>query len=87
MTEGLNMTTISRSLWFICIVVLLGLDILGTEAVGKPLQALEFGLVLPDCSMGAAPCSCGRGSLWRRMPATSAPGDPESPEGLASLAS
>lgn len=30
------MTAISRSLWFICIVVLLGLDIVGAEAVGQP---------------------------------------------------
>lgn len=38
------MATVSRSLWFICVIVLMGLDILGAEAVGKPLQAVGLWL-------------------------------------------
>ena len=56
------MHTVSRSLWFICIIVLLGLDILGTEAVGKPLQAFGMWLSATGLLYG-----CAAMVLWPRQ--------------------
>jgi hypothetical protein len=60
--QAIKMTTISRSLWFICIIVFLGLDILGSEALGKPIQAVGFWLSATGLLYG-----CGAMVLWPRQ--------------------
>jgi hypothetical protein len=48
------MNTVSPSLWFICVIVLLGLDILGAKAVGKPVQAVGLWLSATGLLYGCA---------------------------------
>ena len=64
------MNTVSRSLLFICVIVLLGLDIVGAEAVGKPVQAVGLWLSATGLLYG-----CAAMVLWPRQLVTANAGN------------
>jgi hypothetical protein len=60
--ERLNITTVSRSLWLACVIIFLGLDLLGAEAMGKAVQAVGLWLGATGLFYG-----CGAMVLWPRQ--------------------